>query len=315
MNRLQKKCFLASAGMHGLLLCVILFGSAFFVREDKVDQSFHQITVYNIKDVTDGPTMGGGPNIPQAAAQTPPAQPQVPQQPQVKPQPQPKPEPAKVEPPKRLETPKVAQNKKEKIQDKELQPVKKLSNNKVSDFSLNTKKKNVLDDSSLKPITRKNTRKTAKQQEKDNSDDEAEAQYRAEVARRRAAAKEFASAFRSLSSGISSSTPVEMPGTGAGAFAAVNYDDLLASKYYNAWTAPTDVSEGTPTVQVSITVARDGSVISAHIIRRSGVSAMDRSIQNVLEAVKYIEAFPEGAKDQQRTFKITFNLEAKRQLG
>ena len=36
MNPLQKKCLLASAGLHGLLLCSVLFGAAFRSR-DKVE--------------------------------------------------------------------------------------------------------------------------------------------------------------------------------------------------------------------------------------------------------------------------------------
>ncbi len=37
MSQLQKKCFLASAGMHGLLFLVLLVGPAFLVSRDKMD--------------------------------------------------------------------------------------------------------------------------------------------------------------------------------------------------------------------------------------------------------------------------------------
>ena len=35
MNRLQKKCLIASMGTHLLLFLVVIFGSAFFVPHDK----------------------------------------------------------------------------------------------------------------------------------------------------------------------------------------------------------------------------------------------------------------------------------------
>jgi len=323
MNRLQKKCFLASAGMHGLLLCVILFGSAFFVREDKVDKSFHPITVYDPSLVSEAlRTQGGNPNVAPTAAVTPPTQPQVqqpqPQQPQVKPPTPPTPETVKVEPPKKLDPPKVA-DKKPKIDPKEIEQVKKPSDNKVvSNFSLNSpkkEKKDILDTASLKPTTRKPANKTPKNQEKDNSDDEADARYEAAVAKSRANARAFASALSSISRNASGMTPVHIEGPGGSPFSAVNYDDVIASKYYNAWNAPGDVSDSAPAVLVTITVSRDGSVISARITRRSGNSSLDKSIQNALEAVTWIEAFPEGSKDQQRTFKISFNLDMKRQIG
>ena len=35
MNRFQKKMLLASAGLHGFLVLLLLFGSAFFVAKEK----------------------------------------------------------------------------------------------------------------------------------------------------------------------------------------------------------------------------------------------------------------------------------------
>ena len=37
MSRLQKKCFLASASLHGLLFLVLLVGPAFLVSRDRID--------------------------------------------------------------------------------------------------------------------------------------------------------------------------------------------------------------------------------------------------------------------------------------
>ena len=39
MNRLQKKCLIATAGFHLLLVLVILFGAAFFTSHEKPDET------------------------------------------------------------------------------------------------------------------------------------------------------------------------------------------------------------------------------------------------------------------------------------
>lgn len=106
------------------------------------------------------------------------------------------------------------------------------------------------------------------------------------------------------------------PGNGTPGEVSVNYRDIIASKYYNAWSAPADLDDAnTPVVTASVTISRDGNVISARITKPSGNRAMDRSIQNTLEAVTFIEPFPASSKDQQRTITIQFNLQAKRQIG
>jgi len=61
-------------------------------------------------------------------------------------------------------------------------------------------------------------------------------------------------------------------------------------------------------------VARNGNIISASIIRRSGVGVVDRSVQQALDRVRSLPAFPEGAKEAQRTYNINFNLKTKRHL-
>ncbi|HEX4645769.1 MAG TPA: cell envelope integrity protein TolA, partial [Verrucomicrobiae bacterium] len=60
MNRLQKKCFIFSVSLHGLLLGVFLFGSAFFVSEEKPDNTrvLHMISG---KLVDDALSSGGNP--------------------------------------------------------------------------------------------------------------------------------------------------------------------------------------------------------------------------------------------------------------
>jgi TonB family protein len=56
-------------------------------------------------------------------------------------------------------------------------------------------------------------------------------------------------------------------------------------------------------------------VISSHILRSSGNKLMDRSVQATLDNVTFIEPFPEGSTERERTVTIEFNLEAKRTTG
>jgi len=70
MNRLQKKCFIVSASLHGLLLLVLVFGSALsWNREKPLPMA---IKMFDPKLVTDALTTGGDPT---ARTAPPPADP------------------------------------------------------------------------------------------------------------------------------------------------------------------------------------------------------------------------------------------------
>jgi TonB family protein len=76
------------------------------------------------------------------------------------------------------------------------------------------------------------------------------------------------------------------------------------------------MADDSATAKVSVTIARDGTVVEAHVTRESGSAATDRSVREVLNRVKFIGVpFPAGSKDDQRTFIINFNLKAKKLLG
>ena len=49
---------------------------------------------------------------------------------------------------------------------------------------------------------------------------------------------------------------------------------------------------------------RSGEVLSARISRRSGLPALDKSVEAALNRVKRVAPFPEGSKDEQRSFTI-----------
>jgi TonB family protein len=127
--------------------------------------------------------------------------------------------------------------------------------------------------------------------------------------------KEFTSAAQRIRQGASSSTKIEMSGPGGGGPAYANYAQYVKSKYTLAWNDPEEVSDEEATAKVRVTIASDGTVVSARIIQYSGNGAIDRSVQDALDRVPFIAPFPEGAKERERTYTLSFNLKAKRLLG
>lgn len=280
MNRVQKKCLIVSSALHGLLIGVVLFGSALMPRSK--DASFKPIRLYSIKDVTDGPTTGGNPNARSA------------------PPPPPAPEPPK---PVQTETPKPPEISKPKTrQEEKPEPVKpepvKPQKYRLDPSELKLTKR---DDPKLPPKTHPQTDDKAAREAAEN---------------RSRLVKQIGNNIRSLSSELSPTTTVELGAeSGDAGPAAANYRDIVASKYTAAWNPPANLDDELAAVTVSITIARDGTVTGHRIIRSSGNSGMDRSIQTTLENVTYIEAFPVGSRDAERTYTIKFNLAAKRLLG
>lgn len=269
MNRLARKCLIASAGLHLLLFVILLVGPAFLAEKNAaIDMTVLDVIPSKLVDEL----MSGGGN---PTAQPPPPAP-LPEP--VKPQPQPeafvKPEPPKTAKPEPIPDDKPARK-----------PLPKVS---------------------IKLVTPSDTDPKAREQAKA----EAQAKARAEAAKR---AAEFNTALRSLKEGLSSSTTIEVPGPGGEAYA--NYGQAVISVYQHAWVKPDDVSQEVTIVQATVTIARNGTVLSAHITKSSGNSSVDKSVQRTLERVKFVAPFPEGAKEPQRDFNLEFNLKAKQLHG
>src|SRR5579859_4330947 len=104
MNRLQKKCFVASAGIHLLLALILLVGPA-FISDPKKQEDVPFLDFVPIKTVDELISGGGNPKAKPPAAM--PVQPQPEAQPPVSalpPQPEPQPEKAREpDPPKQSE--------------------------------------------------------------------------------------------------------------------------------------------------------------------------------------------------------------------
>ena len=100
-----------------------------------------------------------------------------------------------------------------------------------------------------------------------------------------------------------------MPGDSTVAYA--NYASVVKSVYDAAWTLPDTIAKD-ENVTVKVTIASDGTVISARIIDRSGDAPVDASVQRALDRVSFVARFPEGSSDKQRTYTINFNPQIKK---
>jgi TonB family protein len=291
MNRTQQKCFVASIGFHLLLIMILLIGPAFLASKSKSDNS-------PILDVIPGKLIdaafsGGGNPL----AQPPPPAPPAPPAPQI-PKPAPPPEQPKVrepEPPQK--------------------PVEEVKPTRPDPSSLETSDdhKHKKPEVSLTPVTRRpDTRKPVKPSTTTSTAD-SEEQRLAE--RNRRAAALIGATAESLRKDVAPGTTLEAFGPGGGGEAYASYDQVVRSIYWHAWTPPEDTASDEAVTKATVTIASDGTVLSARIIKPSRDASVDRSVQRTLDSVTFIRPFPEGAKDKQRTYTINFNLKAKRLTG
>jgi TonB family protein len=269
MNRLQKKCFMATVGVHLLLVVILLVGPAFFAPRPKADD-FHVLDVIPA-NLIDEPFNSGVANAMPLPVVQPAPQPPAPQ-PVVTP-----PAPPKVETPEPIKQ--VV-----KALMPEPKPAEKPVVNQTPKIQINTQL-----------VTRTAPKNPPPA---DNSQQNARA---------------FRNALRNLKSNLTSGTTVDMPGNSSVAYA--NYAGVVKSIYEQAWTLPADTASDDANTKVSVTIASDGTVISARIIAPSGDANVDASIQRTLERVTFIAPFPKGALEKERTYIINFNLKAKRMLG
>jgi TonB family protein len=270
MNRLQKKCFIATAGFHLLLLVILLVGPAFFNSKPKVDDS--QVLNVIPANLIDAAFNSGVRNAqPPAPAPVSITQPQ-PITPAPKPivTPAPAPSPTLAERLEKFFTPEPAKP--------EPAPIE----NQQHKIQVNTQL-----------VTRIVPKSSVPQKPKNNS-------------------QAINSALQNLRQHLSSATTIEMPGDSSVSYA--NYASVVKSVYEQAWAPPDNTASDDANAKVTVTIASDGTVISAHVVSPSGDDSVDASVQRTLDRVTFIAPFPEGTMDKQRTYTINFNLKSKRML-
>lgn len=298
MSRLQKKCFIAASGFHLLLILILMVGPAFLTAHSKKpeEKDFKILDVIPGKLIDEAFSGGGTPN----ATPPPPAPPA--------PAPVPKqtileklftPDPPKPEKPEKPAPEKPAPEKPEVdplALNKVVKPAPAKSTPKVNLVKVTRTAKNT--STSGKPVK--------------NSDPEAEARAQ-QLAANRARAAAIGKLLSSLNSSLSSGVDVDIPGPGGAAYA--NYADALASAYYHAWILPDEASDDNASVKVKVTLTRDGSIVSARVVRPSGNAPLDRSVERVLNRIQSFQPFPEGSKDSTRTFNFEFQPKFRKLIG
>jgi TonB family protein len=292
VNRLQKKCFLASTGLHLLLLLILLVGPAFMASQSKPD-NMPVLDFVALKTVDDALSGGGNPNAkpPQATFVKPEPAPPAPA---AKPEPPP---PEKVRPPEpQKET--VTEVPPRKDPEYSLEPSKERK----------SRKPNI----DLTPIKRP---RDTKDDSKARAEAEAREDARRERERRQRIAAAFGNAANNLESSLSGSTTIELRGPGGGGVPYANFLQAVKSVYQSAWVVPDGITDENATTGAAVTIARDGTVVSSRITRSSGNPGVDRSVQVTLDRVKWAAPLPDTATENQRTVNINFNVAAKRGAG
>ena len=278
MNRLIKKCVIATAGFHLLLLVILFVGPAFFNARQKPDDS--QVLDVIPANLIDAQFNSGVKNA-QPPAPTPIATPPTSPAPKPVIQPPPAPTPTLTE---RLE--KIFKSDPVKPTP-DLTPVEKQ----------NPKQPPKVD---LHPVTRIAPKNSPAIKPVDDSQQKLRAQA-------------FQNAARNLKNNLTPAMTVDMPGDSSAAYA--NYASVVKSIYEQAWVPPDDAANDEANTKVSVTIASDGTVITARVIGASGDSGVDASVQRTLDRVTFIAPFPPDTTDKERTYIINFNLKAKRMLG
>lgn len=286
MNRLQKKCFLVATGLHLLLALILLIGPAFLSSnnkpEDVPELDFIPVKFVDALVSGGGDPKGGLPPPAPVVLPTPPT-------PVVTP-PAPAPVVDKVPPPEPVRRPIV----------KEVTPPK----DDPDSVELSKTPKNKIQVSTT-PVVR-------------NAEAAAQAKARAAAQAKAAAAEQnrriasaLNSAATSIEHGLSGSTSVVLKGPGGGGVPYGNWLSAVKQRYTQAWVVPDGVTDDSATVTASVTIARNGDVIASSIVRASGNPLVDHSVKATLDRVTTAPPLPDGAKEDQRTVTINFNVKAK----
>jgi TonB family protein len=332
MDKMEKKCLLASVTLHAFLVLVVLVGSAFIIP--KTTPPFTDPVRMIPSILIDQALSGGGgnpdkprtkevqkgnsllPPVPVAEKSTPKPEIKVAHH-------EPTPEPPKVraEPVKPKSEKKVEKAEKPTPKDKVPKETAATKPSKTPS-KLPTKDPKVAP-LELTPVVRSSESKKKKAEEaaraaaeKERAEEDAR---QARIMARQVAETDarLASLLRKtaerVQAGFSDGTVVDPGGDGAAAYAP--YGAFIKAIYDEEWKTSRSAFNEDYSTTVQITVSRDGRVLKALIVQRSGNPVMDKSVQKALDTVKTLPPFPEASKDSERVFMIDFNLKAKKLTG
>lgn len=348
MSRLRVKCLFASVAFHGLLLLLLVVGAGFAPtrHEDWTTAPILDMVPESLIEaqVTGGGDPRGTPDVPPPAAPAPaaapvaappavvqplPAAPQPPEPTPPKPaprtirEPEPEPEPEETEPPPKKVTPPkrttpAPEARKEPKAPKT--PAKVEVSKRLVTRDLASPAEKIAAQKAAEKVAKEAAEKAAREAA-ERAAEEAAAEAAERVARiervRQARSGQVGGVVGRLQGGLSGKSLVVVPyGPGGGGETYAGYGLYVRMIYERAWRPPSEVPANTAVVSARIVVARDGRVTNWEIVQRSGVGALDNSVRRALERVTNIgRPFPEGSKDEQKTFVVDFDLKARRGTG
>ncbi len=303
MDRLQKKCFVASTGFHALLVVILIVGPAFIVSRNKAED-LPVLDFVPVKTVDSMLSGGGNPNASPPAAVAHPTPDVAPPPPP--PPPKPAPQELSHHEERQPDPPKETVKPKEKVDPESLEIPKenKPRRPNITTTAVTRPKENDAE---------KKAREEAKEQERADAQAREDARRYADARRRAASA--IGSAANNLDAARAGTTSIELKGPGGGGVPYANFLQAVKSVYERAWIVPDGVTDDNATVAVAVTIARDGTVVSSRVIRGSGDAAVDQSVRVTLRRVTFAAPLPDDAKESERTVNINFNVAAKRGAG
>lgn len=128
-----------------------------------------------------------------------------------------------------------------------------------------------------------------------------------------ALAKQMAQRTGDLERSASGAVNVQLSAAGGGGGGGGSANALHVRNAYDAaWVLPVGVTDAGATAEVEVVLRGDGTVVSARVVRKSGVAALDRSVEAALKKVKQVRPFESFAKDEQVTYLIDFNQRSRR---
>ena len=279
MNRTQKKCLLVSTGLHvGLLSSVVLVSA--FRPATPAPLELAPIDFVPVITTDEMMSGGGNPKAPPLAAAPP----------VVRPAPAP---PAAAEAPPQPAPREPDRAPKAKPEEESLVPAARP-----------TRQKPQIDPSAI--VTRPGSEKSkAKQAESEAQERE---QARAAAEGRRMLIGQLGQVANHLGANLSGVTAIQIAyGPGGGGLPYANFYQAVQSIYTREWMVPDGVTEKETTTVAEVTIARDGTVVQARIVRFSGNVAVDDSVQMTLDRVRRLVPLPANAEEDQRTVTINFN--------
>ena len=283
MNRLQKKCAIATVGIHLLLLAILIVGPAFYNPQPKPENT-------QVLDVISPNLIDAAFNVGRKDATPPAPTPEITPPPPVQPPPTPQVQTPPPPPPKPVEPKPTLTERVEKLftpapKPEPAKPAPVKPEPKHHEIQVNTQRVTRL-------ATRNSTPNPTAASKPDNS-------------------KAIASAIRNLRQKLSPGMVVDVPGVSTVAYSS--YRDALATIYYNAWVTPEGVANDEADTIVKIIIARDGTVVSSRIVTPSGNAKIDDSVRRALNRVSFVAPLPDQSKSEQE-FNLDFNLKTKQSL-